>query len=339
MDRHASRIGVPTHVLDVLSTKNESEWDSAQSAIVPPISLDYSALRRAMYDRYALLVHYATSRFQGTMLASFGSGDKTPNDSSIHLYWQIPTSLSDPIGRSAIYMGQVLTHEPIEAIAYAETHEALSPLTVTQLDIGSNEYTSHMWDWHSVSVPLSFHTEYAVKVNGTDYTVPVNTKQLLGMMYDRKHSRFMLNSMASSLASTWFTSTMHQIANVEKDIKRLAKGTQSDDYMQMSLHGAIDQFGMLIATKLRTLGSTVLGSNAQSVVINDIAIQMYDQGLSDYHTGMRVGVQRTALEVWAGLVTLEAMLLVDTPTLKRVSQWLNKNNIIGMVAARLTDIK
>jgi hypothetical protein len=278
-----------------------------------------------------MLVHYATYKYGSTLIAAVEGAAEGSQD--LALIWEATTHLVVPIGRSAIHQGRVLSGEPIEAIAYSSPTEPQTALSVRGIQLTDNPNTIHKWPWHKASQSISYDNTYQTAIAGNEYSVKINDRQMYGTLFQRFQARFMKNEYAKTLSQYWFDDTMNEI-----DKLSALKTSSKDEITRIAVEGQLDQYTVLLASKIRRIGSTVIGKNIEAHVSDVIQFEMYDDGSIDYYSSMKAGVQLVSLQIWSGFVTLEALKIVDRQTLSRVNDLFKKSNTISLLASTYSDM-
>lgn len=281
---------------------------------------------RLRYDYFAMIAHLAVAKAGVTSVMSTQVGMV----SNLYLTWTVSTFLKEPVGDTAILGGVVVTTEPLEALAYSEDFSAVAPREAKSLPVEDFTDGVHIWDWYNASIDLSLEPAYGVTVRNRDYLVGLDEHELLGLGVKRKNIRFMRPVMATAVARIWLEWLLDDDSYIASQIK----GTK-DTLVQEGFRGRQIQNAMQIAATLTSIGSSGAGANAISAVYRKIADEMYGAGNIDDYSELHVGVQRHRLHIWAGLVTLQLLGVIDTGEVARVIKYLSENDALSLVVGTI----
>lgn len=292
-------------------------------------------LEALAYDYYALVMHIAVAR--GSANASVAvvpvleekegktvSGTKNP----LAIMWDVRTTLVHPLGESAIINGRVVTAEPMETIAYCEDFDPRAVVAPKSIDISGFRRDLHIWDWEARSVHLPFSVNYTTRIFNTPFTVLVEDEQLLSLGASRKNLYYFRPLEAAAVVRMWNDWFAEDRAVIAQTIK-----TSKNPDLVLALQGRELRNALSICNMLINIGRTGVGPNIVETINNSLADQMWDKGMADYTAELTVGLQKVKLDIWAGLITMALLGVLDFATVKALNDYISTSNVLEVLVA------
>lgn len=279
-------------------------------------------LRRAAYDYYSMVAHVATARADSTH-ASFQTIQTRVMPV---LQWSRRTAMKDPLGKSAIVMGEVVTTEPLELVVYVDDFIPTVAREGRVAPIDDFAHAVHLWDWYSASEQLSFVPTYRVNLRNTSYVTQIDEHEILGLGVRRRQVRFIKPLVAAAVARVW-------VRWMTDDRAYLAGKVSSnvDDLEKTAYRGRNIQNALQLVNLLTAIGATGAGATSAKTVTQRIAEQMYETGMIDDYSQLHVGVQKHRVNVWAGLVILQLLGLVSSNEAADMVDYLADSDALSLV--------
>lgn len=270
------------------------------------------AFKWTAFSAYAHLVHIAASRIHsGTMdvahaaSRSEASGVSVLGSYPLFLRWNIPTSFQEAVGEGAVYNGIIVSTEPVEAIAYSSDFSPTTKMTVAAPPIQDYPSAVHIWDFMSAASRVDYVSTYATTLRNKPYSAIITEKEILGFSASRPRLHAMRSPVARSIIAMWNDWFLSDLTSIRAG----AAGTK-DPSLKAVYEGAELATALDVMNRLITIGSTGLGANVARAVEGQIRDSLVSSGYIDDVSDLTVGVQRTSILIYAGLVTLELLGLM-----------------------------
>lgn len=264
----------------------------------------------AAFSAYAHLVHVAVARTGAARVevAAIPSDIKSEERalSALFLRWAMATEHKESVGTAAVYQGEAVVMEPLEAICYAEDFSPSTQMKVEVPPLAEFQNMVHVWDFRPMSARVEFTSGYVTRVRNRQLVATVTQKEMLGIGADRPRLLFMRSPVGRAITAMWVEWFTEDLAAVRAGQKT------TDPAMQAVYSGAELAMALDVLTRLVSLGSTGLGANVSASVTAQLRDALVGQGHIDDTSDLVVGVQRIAVQMFAGITTLELLNLMDS---------------------------
>lgn len=287
------------------------------------------------FSAYAHLVHLAVAKsgITGSSVeVARASDDKTAVSGaySLFLRWIIPSVHKEAIGTAAVYQGSVTVHEPLEAIAYSEDFSPTSKMVVPAPPLKEFQDAIHIWDFKRVSNRVSYVSTYTTKLRNRDYMATVTEREILGFGAERPRLMTLSSPIARSIVMMWKEWFFADLASVRA-------GKNAKDAVQQAVYeGAELSIALDVLTRLVHLGSTGLGANVSAAITNQIRDSLVSAGHIDDTSDLGIGIQQTSIALYAGLVTLELLGLMDAMESGQLTKIIQDTRALSIWVASLS---
>lgn len=287
----------------------------------------------AAFSAYAHMVHVAVARtgaarVEVAAIPSVNRSEERPL-STLFLRWAMLTQHKESIGSAAVYQGEAVVTEPLEAIAYAEDFAPSAQLRVEVPPLAEFQNMVHVWDFRPSSARVEFTSTYVTSVRNKSLVASISQKEILGIGADRPRLLFMRSPVGRAITSMW-------VEWFKEDLAAVRKGQKTGDpALQATYVGAEMAMALDVLTRLVSLGASGLGANIAASVTAQLRDALVGQGHIDDTSDLVVGVQRIAVQMYAGITTLELLNLMEASesatlrnliqTTRAVSTWVAAN--------------
>lgn len=311
------------HALPVATVEPALMVGDENVELITPAGPGKFGLARLRFDYVALLTHLAVARTHQTSVAyvdaTFGL---IP-----YLQWTVKTDIREPIGESAIVLGEVHTAEPLEALAYLDDFRPTTTREGRIPPVDEFNHAVHLWNWYDASEQFGgFKPTYPVTLRNQQYVADVDEHEMLGLGVRRRQVRFIKPAVARAVARLWCNWILEDRAYLEAAIR-----SSNDSLMSEAYRGRQIQNAMQLVALLTRIGATGAGANAARFVTQRIAEQMYKSGNVDDYSQLHVGVQKHRMNVWAGLSTLQLLGLLTRADADELITYLADTDALALV--------
>jgi hypothetical protein len=288
----------------------------------PEITGDMSVRDRMAYDSYATAMHLAVTKAAGTMATSNVEKSYLP-----FLMFNIRTDLRVPLGSSQIIMGDVITAEPIEVMAYAPDFVHSETLEAHLPDIDQFPDALHAWKWREASAQIKDDVIYTVDLRGSTYKPTVADYEVLGLGARKEDVYFIVPAITRAIAHLWASWAMVEDAFLKQE-SVAAKG---DSLKAAALEARRVHSSLALVRDLVTLSAQGPGKTYVEFITQRLAGEMDKAGKIDAYADLEVGIQRTRLRAWAGLQTFRLTSLLDFETVSNIATLIRDNDALSLM--------
>lgn len=273
-----------------------------------PISIRQRSLEWQAFSAYAHLVHLAVARHTNVQISPIVDGATTVMGArQLYLRWEIISEYAEGVGTSVVFDGSVIVTEPLEAIAYSADFSPSTKLEASAPNLRDFEGKVHIWDFHKTSRRVSYTAGYSTNIRNKPYLAQVTEKEILGFNASRPRLLAMRPPIARAIVAMWRKWFLEDIA-VLREEARVSK----DDVRNATYRGAEIEASLDVLARLIYIGSNGLGANVARAVENQLRDALRGRGYIDDQSDLSVGIQQASLQMFAGLVTLELLGLMDS---------------------------